>query len=91
MNLYSLFQKHPLICTDSRNCPVGSIFFALKGDNFNANAFALSALEKGCAFAPRCKYATDKCHNERPELQATGTEGHMFACWNPLTSSRGDA
>lgn len=51
MQLYSVFQKHPNICTDSRNCPVGSIFFALKGDNFNANAFALSALEKGCAFA----------------------------------------
>ena len=51
----------------------------------------LLALEKGCAFAPRCKFATDKCHNERPELQATGTEGHMFACWNPLTSSHGAA
>ena len=62
MNLYSLFQKHPLICTDSRNCPVGSIFFALKGDNFNANAFALSALEKGCALAvvDEVEYAIDE-------------------------------
>ncbi|MFZ4726611.1 MAG: UDP-N-acetylmuramoyl-tripeptide--D-alanyl-D-alanine ligase [Paludibacter sp.] len=51
MQLYSIFLQHPIICTDSRNCPDGSIFFALKGDNFNANAFALSALEKGCAFA----------------------------------------
>ena len=62
MHLYSLFQKHPLICTDSRTCPVGSIFFALKGDNFNANAFALSALEKGCAFAvvDEAEYAIDE-------------------------------
>ena len=61
MQLYSVFQKHPLICTDSRNCPVGSIFFALKGDNFNANAFALSALEKGCAYAvvDEAEYAID--------------------------------
>ncbi len=51
MILYDLFLKHPVITTDSRNCPEGSIFFALKGENFNANAFASSALEKGAAFA----------------------------------------
>jgi UDP-N-acetylmuramoyl-tripeptide--D-alanyl-D-alanine ligase len=51
MQLYSIFLNHPVICTDSRVCPQGSLFFALKGDNFNANAFALSALQKGCAFA----------------------------------------
>ncbi|HLP06116.1 MAG TPA: UDP-N-acetylmuramoyl-tripeptide--D-alanyl-D-alanine ligase [Paludibacter sp.] len=62
MHLYSLFQKHPIVCTDSRNCPEGSIFFALKGDNFNANAFALSALENGCAYAvvDEQEYAIDK-------------------------------
>jgi len=32
-------------------CPKDSIFFALKGDNFNANVFALSAIEKGCSYA----------------------------------------
>jgi len=51
MQLYNIFLQHPIITTDSRNCPANSIFFALKGENFNANAFALSALEKGCAFA----------------------------------------
>ena len=51
MQLYSIFLQHPIICTDSRICPENSIFFALKGDNFNANAFALSALEKGCSYA----------------------------------------
>jgi len=51
MELYSLFLQHPVICTDSRNCPEGSLFFALKGDNFNANAFAKTALANGCAYA----------------------------------------
>ena len=51
MQLYPIFLQHPIICTDSRDCPQGSLFFALKGENFNANAFALPALEKGCAFA----------------------------------------
>ncbi len=51
MQLYSIYQQHPEICTDSRVCPPGSIFFALKGEKFNANAFALSALEKGCSYA----------------------------------------
>ncbi len=49
--LYKLYQQHPVITTDSRDCPEGSIFVALKGETFNGNLFALSALEKGCAYA----------------------------------------
>ena len=49
--LYKLYQQHPVITTDSRDCPKGSIFVALKGETFNGNQFALSALEKGCAYA----------------------------------------
>ena len=49
--LYKLYQQHPCITTDSRNCPENSIFLALKGESFNGNQFALSALEKGCAYA----------------------------------------
>ena len=49
--LYKLYQEHPCITTDSRDCPEGSIFIALKGESFNGNQFALQALEKGCAYA----------------------------------------
>ena len=49
--LYTHYQKHPVITTDSRNCPSGSLFFALKGDRFNGNRFAEKALSDGCAFA----------------------------------------
>ena len=49
--LYQLYRQHPCITTDSRNCPEGSIFFALKGDKFNGNDYALQALEKGCSYA----------------------------------------
>ena len=49
--IYKLYQQHPCITTDSRNCPEGSIFLALKGESFNGNKFALQALEKGCAYA----------------------------------------
>ena len=49
--LYDIYQEHPVVTTDSRNCPVDSIFFALKGATFDGNAFAVQALEKGCAFA----------------------------------------
>lgn len=49
--LYEIFLQHRVITTDSRDCAEGSIFFALKGDNFNGNRFALAALEKGCAYA----------------------------------------
>lgn len=49
--LYQLYQKHRQITTDSRDCPKGSIFLALKGESFDGNKFASSALEKGCAYA----------------------------------------
>ena len=41
-------------------------------------------LPPGCSFAPRCASATQRCHEERPELQVDDTPGHAFACWNPL-------
>lgn len=49
--LYSLFLQHPVVCTDTRNIIPGSLFFALKGENFNANIFASEAIEKGCVYA----------------------------------------
>lgn len=49
--LYHLFSQHPAVTTDSRNIPDNSIFFALKGDNFDGNRFAADALSKGAAFA----------------------------------------
>ena len=38
--LYKIFLECTSVTTDSRNCPEGSLFIALKGDNFNGNAFA---------------------------------------------------
>lgn len=60
--LYKLYTEHPVVTTDSRDCPKGSIFFALKGESFDGNKFALSALEKGCAYAvvDEAEYATDR-------------------------------
>lgn len=49
--LYGIYRQHPCITTDSRDCPRGSIFIALKGASFNGNEFAEAALEKGCAYA----------------------------------------
>ena len=49
--LYNLYKKSNSVTTDSRNCPKNAIFFALKGENFNGNEFALPALENGCSYA----------------------------------------
>lgn len=51
IDLYELFIHHPKITTDSRNCPMGSIFFALKGEKFDGNLYAEKALSAGCAYA----------------------------------------
>ncbi len=49
--IYTLFRKFPIAVTDSRNCVANSIFFALKGANFDGNKFALTTLDKGCKYA----------------------------------------
>jgi len=45
--LHQHFLKSTGICTDTRNIKSGCLFFALKGENFNANVFAKEALTKG--------------------------------------------
>jgi len=49
--LHELFLEHPVICTDTRKITKNCLFFALNGPNFNGNAFAKDALEKGAAYA----------------------------------------
>ncbi len=50
LKLYEIFKEHPQVTTDSRNCPKGSIFFALRGASFNGNSFAQKALLLGCSY-----------------------------------------
>ena len=59
--IYNIFTQYPIVTTDSRNCLQGSVFFALKGENFNGNTFVKQALKEGCAYAitDEKEYATD--------------------------------
>lgn len=66
--LYQIFESHPVVTTDSRDCPEGSIFFALKGASFNGNKFAAAALQQGCAFAVV----------DEPEYCAQGDERYIL-------------
>ncbi len=50
MELYEIYQSHPYISTDTRSIAKDSIFFALKGENFNGNTFAEKALAAGAAY-----------------------------------------
>jgi len=49
--LYNIFLQHPIISTDTRKLIRGSLFFALKGQNFDGNKFAAQALENGVAYS----------------------------------------
>ena len=49
--LYQKFKQCSGINTDTRNIDENSMFFALKGPNFNANLFAADALNKGSKYA----------------------------------------
>jgi UDP-N-acetylmuramoyl-tripeptide--D-alanyl-D-alanine ligase len=49
--LYSIYSQHPIISKDSRNIPQGCLYFALKGEKFDGNKFAIESLKKGAAYA----------------------------------------
>ncbi|MFK5878713.1 MAG: UDP-N-acetylmuramoyl-tripeptide--D-alanyl-D-alanine ligase [Flavobacteriaceae bacterium] len=60
--IYKLYSKYYLVDTDTRSIRKNTIFFALKGDNFNGNLFAEEALEKGADYAivDEKEYQTNK-------------------------------
>ena len=49
-DIYRKYKQTGKVSTDTRQITPGSIFFALKGDKFNANEFAAEALEKGASY-----------------------------------------
>lgn len=49
--LYQIYLQHPLISTDTRKIIPGCLFFALKGEKFDANSFAQQAIDSGAAYA----------------------------------------
>ena len=50
--------------------------------SISGSAPPAAAEVEGCAFAPRCAFATDRCRRETPALE--GAAGSRFACWHPL-------
>ncbi len=60
--IYSKYKESGKVSTDTRQITPGSVFFALKGPNFNANEFAAEALAKGASYAvvDEKKFALDQ-------------------------------
>lgn len=60
--LYARYSATGTVSTDTRKITPGSVFFALRGDKFNANEFAAEALKKGasCAVIDETKFAKDE-------------------------------
>lgn len=49
--IYAVYQRYPSIQTDTRKLRKGDLFVALRGPNFNGNAFVQQALDSGAAYA----------------------------------------
>lgn len=71
MELYEAYLRHPHISTDSRQATQGTLFFALRGDSFDGNRYAASALEAGAAAAVL----------DNPEVYETLTEEQRSRCY----------
>ncbi len=63
--LYEVYEKSTGVCIDSRKVAEGNIFFALKGEHFDGNDFAIDALKKGALAAVVDDYA--KIEQKHPQ------------------------
>jgi UDP-N-acetylmuramoyl-tripeptide--D-alanyl-D-alanine ligase len=72
--LYDIYLQYPSVQTDSRKVKTGDIFFALKGDNFNGNAFAAQAIADGAAYA----VVDETAYVDGPEYILTGDVLHTL-------------
>lgn len=87
-HLYNIYNENPVVTTDSRQCPEGSLFFALKGERFDGNQYAAEVLQKGCVLAvvddasiiPACAIASAdvKASDNVSESIAYGKYGQYF-------------
>ena len=81
--LYNRFTECNGLTTDSRHCPEGSMFLALKGETFNGNAFAAQSLAQGCRYAvvDEPQYASP----ENPRIILVITAWRLCKSWLTIT------
>ena len=65
IELYNIYKECGVVTTDSRAIKGGELFFALKGENFDGNEYALKALEAGAAYAVVNKDSAVAVHAEK--------------------------
>ncbi|SMB81574.1 oligopeptide transport system ATP-binding protein [Desulfonispora thiosulfatigenes DSM 11270] len=90
-DVYSLFEKplHPYTLGLLNSQPKLDRIERDKLNPIKGNPPNLRSLKPGCSFAPRCTYAKDICHKDKPELQEV-KKGHKVAChfWETLANTQ---
>ena len=73
--LYNKFRECGSVTTDSRAVKGGEMFFALKGENFDGNEYALKALDAGAAYAvvSECSEVAKNCCPEMTQQSVAGS------------------
>ena len=72
--------RHPYTVGLLRSVPRLDLPRRAKLDPIEGQPPDLINLPVGCSFAPRCRWAVDKCKIDSPELMDAG-DGHLSACW----------
>lgn len=73
--------RHPYTLALLRSVPRMDLPRQAKLDPVQGQPPDLTKLDDGCAFRPRCNFATDKCKSSGPKLE-TVSDGHTTACWH---------
>ncbi|RAV20181.1 ABC transporter ATP-binding protein [Paenibacillus contaminans] len=72
--------QHPYTRALLRSVPVLGIRRNMRLETIRGSTPDPSEMPEGCAFAPRCDFATDRCRSAPP--QTDEGQGHLVRCWN---------
>jgi oligopeptide transport system ATP-binding protein len=79
--------RHPYTLGLLKSIPRLDAARKLKLEPIGGSPRDMTRLFEGCAFAPRCVYATEESRERRPTLQEADEPNHLVACWNPVPDS----
>lgn len=88
-NVYDLFEKPSHPYTEGLLASIPKMGVQVDElDSIPGNVPNPKYMPKGCKFAPRCKYASEKCQEEEPGFFDLGN-GHLSKCWRCQSEERG--
>ena len=89
IEIYAKFKECGSVTTDTRTLKGGEMFFALKGENFDGNEYAMKALEAGINILIHIKQSTQHQEHTNHEYLNECTDNHVLLRFLKILTAQG--